>query len=60
MINKIFNHSTVELLSINLLNIGFISAELLMKGIPAIMSVLVVISIIALNVMKFYKEYKSK
>jgi len=60
MINKIFNHSTVELLSINLLNIGFISAELLMKGIPAIMSVLVGISIIALNVMKFYKEYKSK
>jgi len=60
MITKFFNHSTVELLSINLLNIGFISAELLMSGIPAIMSVLVGISIIALNVMKFYKEYKSK
>ena len=60
MITKFFNHSTVELLSINLLNIGFISAELLMSGIPAIMSVLVGISIIALNVIKFCKELKNK
>ena len=60
MIHKVFNHSTVELISINLLNIGYISVELLMKGIPVLMSVLVGASIIALNVIKFYKEYKSK
>jgi hypothetical protein len=60
MINKFLNHNTVELLSINLLNIGFISAELLIQGIPVIMSILVGTSIIAVNVLKFYKELKNK
>jgi len=60
MISKFFNHSTVELISINLLNIGYISAELLIQGIPVIMSVLVGASIIAINVLKFCKELKNK
>ena len=60
MVRFLNNYNAIELLSINLLNIGFISAEVLMQGIPIVVSVLVGVSIIALNAIKFYKEFKSK
>ena len=57
MISKVIN--TVEMVALNVVNVSVIVwLNSVMESIPIIVSVLVGLSILALNVIKIYKELK--
>ena len=57
MISKIIN--TVEIISLNIVNVSVIVwLNQVVESIPVVVSVLVGLSILALNVIKIYKELK--